>query len=220
MKWRSRSVTNTACFIWCGLSPSQRSVCVVGSLGRGKRGSPRGIMEREKKRPFRQRVVSLTSYVVPLRSGTSAANIYASFSRSWYKKVRYACIYLVLSATDQAKAVGELTQNVCETTSDVSEQDVTLAELLVLETTFNRFSVIAIFNRDTKRESLRRKGCCGTIIIIYPWFKFCFQSFQTHYHQLPCTEKQRKIKGAVSRQSSSFCLILPITCPQSLWNLK
>ena len=27
-------------------------------------------------------------------------------------------------------------------------------------------------------------------------------------------------KGAVSRQSSSFCLILPITCPQSVWNLK
>ena len=29
-----------------------------------------------------------------------------------------------------------------------------------------------------------------------------------------------KFKGAVSRQSSSFCSILPITCPQSLWNLK
>ena len=28
------------------------------------------------------------------------------------------------------------------------------------------------------------------------------------------------LKGAVSRQSSSFCLILPITHPQSLWNLK
>ena len=28
------------------------------------------------------------------------------------------------------------------------------------------------------------------------------------------------IKGAVSRQSSSFCLIFPITRPQSLWNLK
>ena len=27
-------------------------------------------------------------------------------------------------------------------------------------------------------------------------------------------------KGAVSRQSSSLCLILPITRPQSLWNLK
>ena len=27
-------------------------------------------------------------------------------------------------------------------------------------------------------------------------------------------------KRAVSRQSSSFCLILPITSPQSLWNLK
>ena len=28
------------------------------------------------------------------------------------------------------------------------------------------------------------------------------------------------IKGAVSRQSSSFCLILPITRPQSLWKLN
>ena len=28
------------------------------------------------------------------------------------------------------------------------------------------------------------------------------------------------IKGAMLRQSSSFCLILPITRPQSLWNLK
>ena len=28
------------------------------------------------------------------------------------------------------------------------------------------------------------------------------------------------IKGAVTRQSSSCCLILPITPPQSLWNLK
>ena len=27
-------------------------------------------------------------------------------------------------------------------------------------------------------------------------------------------------KGAVSRQSSSLCLILPITRPRSLWNLK
>ena len=28
------------------------------------------------------------------------------------------------------------------------------------------------------------------------------------------------LKGAVSLQSSSFCLILPITRPQSVWNLK
>ena len=31
---------------------------------------------------------------------------------------------------------------------------------------------------------------------------------------------QSSLKGAVSRQSSSFCLILLITSPQSLWNLK
>ena len=28
------------------------------------------------------------------------------------------------------------------------------------------------------------------------------------------------VKAAVSQQSSSFCFILPITRPQSLWNLK
>ena len=28
------------------------------------------------------------------------------------------------------------------------------------------------------------------------------------------------LKGDVSRQSSSFCLIVPITRPQSLWNIK
>ena len=32
--------------------------------------------------------------------------------------------------------------------------------------------------------------------------------------------KNYQLKGAVSRQSSSFCLILSITRPQSLWNLK
>ena len=49
----------------------------------------------------------------------SAAHVYASFSQPWYKKVRYACLYLVLSSTDQ-----ELTQQVSEMTSEVSEQDV------------------------------------------------------------------------------------------------
>ena len=40
------------------------------------------------------------------------------------KKVRYAYIYFVLSATYQAKAVRELTQHVRGTTSKVSEQNV------------------------------------------------------------------------------------------------
>ena len=40
------------------------------------------------------------------------------------QKVRYAYIDLVFSATDQEKAVRELTQHVLETTSEVSEQDV------------------------------------------------------------------------------------------------
>jgi len=33
-------------------------------------------------------------------------------------------------------------------------------------------------------------------------------------------KKAIQVKVAVSRQSSSFCLILAITRPQSLWNLK
>ena len=61
------------------------------------------------------------SYVVPLRSETSGAYVYASFSQLWYKRVRYTCIYLVLSATDQAKAVWQLIQQVRETTSEVNE---------------------------------------------------------------------------------------------------
>ena len=35
--------------------------------------------------------------------------------------MRYACVYLVLLATDQAKAVGELTQHVRETTVNPTE---------------------------------------------------------------------------------------------------
>ena len=69
----------------------------------------------------------------PPRSETSAAHEYASFSQPRYKKVRYACVYLVLSATDQAKAVAELIQHVRETTLEAVEQDVgeTTVNLLV-----------------------------------------------------------------------------------------
>ena len=38
--------------------------------------------------------------------------------------MRYACINVVLVATDQAKAVRELTQHVREKTSEVKEQEV------------------------------------------------------------------------------------------------
>ena len=65
---------------------------------------------------------SLSCYVVPVRSETSAAHVYTSTSQPWDKKVRYA--YLVLSTTDQMKVVGELTQHVRETTWEVSERDV------------------------------------------------------------------------------------------------
>ena len=49
---------------------------------------------------------------------------------------------------------------------------------------------------------------------------------RSHAFTLPCSPAHDPfasgwhMKGAVSRQSSSFCLILPITRPQSLWNLK
>ena len=45
--------------------------------------------------------------------------------------MRYASTYFVLSATDQEKAVKELTQHASESTSEVGEQDVG-------ETTVNR----------------------------------------------------------------------------------
>ena len=47
-----------------------------------------------------------------------------SLSHDTKKCDTHACTYLVLSTTDQAKAVRELTQLVCETSSQVSEQDV------------------------------------------------------------------------------------------------
>ena len=46
--------------------------------------------------------------------------------------MRYASIYFVLSATDQEKAVKELTHHLSESTSEVGEQDVG-------EMTVNRF---------------------------------------------------------------------------------
>ena len=87
--------------------PNHRRICSNSSIG---------------DRSFRLRVLPPTSYVVPLRSETRPAHVYASFSQPWYKKVRYACIYLDLSATHQAKAVWELTQHVREMTSEVSKQ--------------------------------------------------------------------------------------------------
>ena len=60
-------------------------------------------------RSFRLWVVSLTPYAVSPRRKTSAAHVYASFSLPWYKQVVYACKYFVLSATDLAKAIRELT---------------------------------------------------------------------------------------------------------------
>ena len=39
-------------------------------------------------------------------------HVYASFSQPWYKKVWHESIYFVLLATDEVKAVRELTQQV------------------------------------------------------------------------------------------------------------
>ena len=63
-------------------------------------------------------------------------------------------------------------------------------------------------------------------IVDYCRARFIFAqrpNYLTAWHILALTINQKRsflIKGAVSRQSSSFCLILPITRPQSLWNLK
>ena len=70
-----------------------------------------------------------TSHVVPLRSETSVAHVHAWFSQPPYKKVRCACVYLFLSATDQAKAVRELTSEVGE--QDVGETTVNLKIYIV-----------------------------------------------------------------------------------------
>ena len=51
-------------------------------------------------------------------------------------------------------------------------------------------------------------------------------SSRSHVFTLPCSAAHDPfafgwhMKGAVSRQSSSFCLILPIARPQWLWNVK
>ena len=76
-----------------------------------------------------------TSYVVLLRSKTSAAHVHAWFSQPSYKKVRYACVYLFLSATDQAKAVRELTSTYAKRLQKLASR--TLAKRLVDETTVN-----------------------------------------------------------------------------------
>ena len=59
-------------------------------------------------------------------------------------------------------------------------------------------------------------------------FQACFQAFmrkgltfsKTSSVTLHYSSAIAILKGAVSQQSSSFCLILPITCPRSLWNLR
>ena len=50
--------------------------------------------------------------------------MYMLRSPSHDKNVRYACIYLILLATDQERAVRELTYHVRETTLEVRQQEV------------------------------------------------------------------------------------------------
>ena len=57
------------------------------------------------------------------------------------------------------------------------------------------------FGRESYRYVRRRqnRGTVGllwlhVVVQFYPWFKFCIPLFQTHYHTLPKTKKQRKMK--------------------------
>ena len=76
----------------------------------------------ERDRLFRPRVTSRFANV-------PFANVLCCFAKK--RNERCACICFVLSATDQEKAVKELTQHASESTSEVGEQDVG-------ETTVNR----------------------------------------------------------------------------------
>ena len=51
-------------------------------------------------------------------------------------------------------------------------------------------------------------------VLLCPLYSIVYAVFEKYKNN------QTGLKGAVSRQSSSFCLILPISRPQSLWNLK
>ena len=57
----------------------------------------------------------------------------------------------------------------------------------------------------------------SVIFVVWDFEEICNQVVISCF-LLPVPSGQ--VKGAVSRQSSLFCLILPITRPQSLWNLK
>ena len=54
------------------------------------------------------------------------------------------------------------------------------------------------------------------------WTVVCPNVWTNRLYSSQDTKKYKfgSVKGAVSRQSSSFCLTLPITRRQSLWNLK
>ena len=80
---------------------------------------------------------------------------------------------------------------------------------------FNFFSFILL----TAVKVKKKKPCVSVVVVFI--FAFSSKNFNfTHdvhaFMKIPPSYIARKIKGAVSRQSSSFCLILPITCPQSI----
>ena len=60
--------------------------------------------------------------------------------------------------------------------------------------------------------------CSGDGLVYEVPLKFLFTVIP---NALPCMFRLNGwlIKGAVSQHSNSFCLILPIARPQSLWNL-
>ena len=139
----------------------------------GKCATPNGD------RSFRLGVVSLTSYVVPLKSETSllSAMIQKSAIRMYIPRS--------FKHWSQAKAVRELTQQVSRTTSEVSEQDVG-------ETTVNPWA--SLFPSQCLSCVLfcflwRQRGLSGgrradSFSMPRFWFNTCFKWSITYYNFL------------------------------------
>ena len=67
-----------------------------------------------------------------------------------------------------------------------------------------------------KEEPRSTSRLISTLYILPPFFYV----IKIYVRVAKNASVEMNLKGAVSWQSSSFCLILPITRPQSLWNLK
>ena len=78
-------------------------------------------------------------------------------------------------------------------------------------------------------KNVRIEVCewCGGVWFTNGKLRICIDpqllnaALKREHYKLPVLDDVvPKLKEAVSRSSSSFCIILPITRPQSLWNLK